>query len=106
LFALWFWPRRRFGGQLFILMIASYSVFRFLTEAVRADAERGVWGPLSTSQIVSLVVLPISAGLWWFMTKRHARGLLRPTNLPFTDDDSDAEPAPAPPAPVQEETPA
>lgn len=59
--------RRRFDGETFALLIAAYSVWRFGTELFRADADRGLWlsGALSTSQLVSLLVLPVTLALWW-----------------------------------------
>ena len=46
--------------------LVSYGVFRFLNEFLRGDTIRGFWGPLSTSQWVSLVVIlsGILSGLW------------------------------------------
>jgi len=40
--------------------VAAYSVFRFAIEFVRGDAERGIYGPLSTSQWIAVLVLTIS----------------------------------------------
>lgn len=59
--------RRRFPGETFALLIAAYTVWRFLTEGFRADSDRGIWlgGLLSTSQIISLVVLPVTLWIWW-----------------------------------------
>lgn len=61
-----FYQRRRFPGETFAGLIAAYAVWRFFTEMVRADADRGLWfkGLLSTSQIVSLVVLPVTLWIW------------------------------------------
>lgn len=70
---LWYYPRRRFAGDVFGGLIASYAVWRFVTEIFRADADRGVWmgGALSTSQIVSLVVLPATLFFWLREARRH-----------------------------------
>lgn len=59
--------KRRFPGETFALLIAAYSVWRFVTEMFRADADRGLWlsGALSTSQLVSLVVLPVTLFIWY-----------------------------------------
>ncbi len=80
---LWYYPRRRFAGELFGLLIASYSVWRFVTEMFRADGDRGVWlgGTLSTSQLVSLAVLPVTAFFWLRELKRsQARGAAATTS--------------------------
>lgn len=74
---LWYYPRRRFPGELFGGLVASYAVWRFLTEMVRADGDRGVWfgGSLSTSQLVSLVVLPVTVLLLWRAARRANAGV-------------------------------
>jgi len=48
-------------GALFCAAMAAYSVFRFAIEFVRGDAERGIYGPLSTSQWIAIIVLAASA---------------------------------------------
>ncbi len=40
-----------------LFYLAFYSVFRFVIEFLRGDTHRGVWGVLSTSQIIALLVL-------------------------------------------------
>lgn len=69
---LWYYPRRRFAGELFGGLVASYAVWRFVTEMFRADGDRGIWfgGALSTSQLVSLVVLPVTLFFWLREAKR------------------------------------
>jgi phosphatidylglycerol:prolipoprotein diacylglycerol transferase len=75
----WYYPRRRFAGELFGGLVASYAVWRFVTEMFRADGDRGVWfgglvfeGGVSTSQIVSLAVLPVTA-FFWLREARRAK---------------------------------
>jgi phosphatidylglycerol---prolipoprotein diacylglyceryl transferase len=83
----WWWPRRRFGGESFAALIASYAVWRFLSELFRADADRGVWlsGHLSTSQIVSLVVLPVTVFFWARATRMAKQGKLRDLRAPLDE---------------------
>jgi len=45
------------GRHVFLRATAAYSAFRFAIEFLRADAERGFYGPLATSQWIALVVL-------------------------------------------------
>lgn len=40
------------------IYLIGYAVIRFICEFFRDDPERGVWGILSTSQIISLVIIP------------------------------------------------
>lgn len=67
----WYWPRRKFGGDLFARLLVAYGTWRFLVEFFRGDGDRGVWlgGALSTSQLVSLTVVPITCAVWWWMNK-------------------------------------
>lgn len=59
--ALWSIPRAQLGEvEVFLRAVASYSIFRFFIEFVRADAERGFYGALSTSQWIAVVVLGLS----------------------------------------------
>lgn len=64
--ALAFYRRRRFGGELLCAYGVGYALFRFGTELVRADGDRGVWlgGLLSTSQLVALASLPVALFFW------------------------------------------
>ncbi len=75
--------RRRFGGEALCAFFATYSVYRFATELLRADADRGVWlgGALSTSQLVALATLPIALVTWRrALTLARAGRLRRPTD--------------------------
>lgn len=75
LFGLLFWALRskKFPGQVFLLYLMGYSVVRFFLEFYRGDPERGLYfgGAISTSQIVSLLLFPIAALIYW--RRRQAR---------------------------------
>ena len=60
---LWFfWPIRRFDGQVFALMLVLYSIGRFLLEVVRRD-ESGLLGTsLTISQWVSVAAIVVGFG--------------------------------------------
>lgn len=63
-------PFRRRDGELFALMISIYPVSRFLIEILRTD-ESPIFGTgLSISQNVSLVILLVAAGLWFYVLRR------------------------------------
>jgi phosphatidylglycerol---prolipoprotein diacylglyceryl transferase len=59
-------------GRLFWLFALFYSAGRFLLEFLRGDADRGFWGPLSTSQWLCLVLL---AGLFAWYRVRASHGI-------------------------------
>jgi phosphatidylglycerol:prolipoprotein diacylglycerol transferase len=62
-FLLWYYPRRKFSGQIFIYYLLGYSEYRFIVEFFR---ENWVFlGPFSISQAYSLVLLAIGMGLYF-----------------------------------------
>jgi len=70
LFLFWMTPRRRFSGQVFWWYAVIYASYRFLVEFLRADL-RGMIGPLSSSQVLCLLVL-LASPVWYLWLKRRA----------------------------------
>ena len=65
------WGRAR-AGRVFLVGAAIYALGRLGVEELRGDVGRGFFGPLSSGQVFSLLVLlAIVAGLVW--TRRRAR---------------------------------
>lgn len=63
------WSRTaRHAGSTLALYLAGYAMLRFGLEFLRGDEDRGVFfgGALSTSQIISLLIVPVAAGVWWW----------------------------------------
>jgi phosphatidylglycerol:prolipoprotein diacylglycerol transferase len=52
--------RRTFPGATALLYAAAYAALRFVVELFRGDAGRGFVGPLSTAQVMSLVIGPVA----------------------------------------------
>ncbi len=70
LFLLAYDPFSRRDGEVIALLLTLYPVNRFLLEWIRTD-EGGVFGTgLSTGQVVSLIALAASAGLWFYVLRR------------------------------------
>jgi phosphatidylglycerol:prolipoprotein diacylglycerol transferase len=65
LILLWKYRRKRYDGQIFVLYLALYAIFRFAIEFLRGDEDRGfVFGHLlSTSQFIALLMLALAAVL-------------------------------------------
>lgn len=63
-FLLWYYPRRKFDGQIFILYMLGYSVYRFTIEFFRENTI--FYDSLSVSQIYSLVLLIVGMGLYFW----------------------------------------
>jgi phosphatidylglycerol:prolipoprotein diacylglycerol transferase len=83
------WKRRRFGGEAFAALIVGYAAWRFTTEFVRADADRGVWfgDTLSTSQLVALATIPVTIALWIRALRLARAGKMRKPTDPLPDED-------------------
>ena len=61
---LWILSRRRYQGQVFVMLMGSYALFRFLVEFLRAD-HQGSWvGIFSFAQMVSLFLGLALIGVW------------------------------------------
>jgi phosphatidylglycerol:prolipoprotein diacylglycerol transferase len=52
-------------GSLFWAWMLGYAVLRLATETLRGDADRGFYGPFSTSTWISLGCLALGAVGWW-----------------------------------------
>ncbi|MEO8496649.1 MAG: prolipoprotein diacylglyceryl transferase family protein, partial [Planctomycetota bacterium] len=62
---LWFaYPFRRRHGDILLLLLALYSITRFLLEAIRVDEAGQLGTALSISQLVSIGVLALCVGTW------------------------------------------
>lgn len=75
--AVWLWRRRRFPGEVLLAVAVLYGLFRFGLEWVRDDPQRGFAFGLSTSQLLSLAVVPWAAWLY----RRGARGAGAPARF-------------------------
>ncbi len=73
--ALLFWfYRKSFDGQVFCLYLIFYSVARFFLEFFRGDVDRGfVFGWLSTSQFISVILFPVAIGLYFYLRGRNPK---------------------------------
>jgi len=68
LFLLWFFPRRKFTGQVFILYLLIYPVYRFTVEFFRVNTI--MYGPLSIAQLYSLIIFTIAVILYLWQRRR------------------------------------
>jgi phosphatidylglycerol:prolipoprotein diacylglycerol transferase len=62
----------RADRQITGLYIACYGVIRFILEFFRGDGERGILWIFSTSQWISLALIPL--GLYWLLKATKKRG--------------------------------
>ncbi len=60
-----------FAGRTFWLYMGLYAISRFIIEFYRGDLQRGtVFGDLSTSQFVSLILVPVSIAMLLILRRR------------------------------------
>jgi phosphatidylglycerol:prolipoprotein diacylglycerol transferase len=70
----WLLRRRRYPGQVALVVLLLYSVTRFLIEQFRGDEIRGVWeslGGISTSQLISILLFAACAALLFRWRRRR-----------------------------------
>lgn len=70
--AMLLWRRRTFRGQVILGVTMLYGVWRFFIEYVRDDPERGFYFGFSTSQIISMLLVPFAAFMYLELRKRGA----------------------------------
>jgi prolipoprotein diacylglyceryltransferase len=63
----------RRDGEVFALALTLHPLSRILLEAIRVDEPPAFGTPLSISQLVSVVLLVLAAGLWWFIARQPPR---------------------------------
>lgn len=68
----WFYPRRKFDGQIVLLLFMLYAAIRFMIEFLRGDVERGVYygGAISTAQITGIVVIAVGGVVYAVLRRR------------------------------------
>ncbi|HOQ09195.1 MAG TPA: prolipoprotein diacylglyceryl transferase [Syntrophomonadaceae bacterium] len=71
LFLIWFYPRRRFHGQVFLFYLIGYSIYRFIVEFFRETVI--FYGFLSMGQVYTLGLLVIAILLYFWQRSRSAR---------------------------------
>ncbi|MGH9341930.1 MAG: prolipoprotein diacylglyceryl transferase [Acidobacteriota bacterium] len=69
---LWTYGRRQFPGQIFALYLGLYGLARFGLEFFRGDIDRGFvfGGVLSTSQFISLLIVPLAIAAYLYVRSR------------------------------------
>ncbi len=64
------WSRRQFRGQVILVAAMAYGLWRFSIEFLRDDPERGAMFGFSTSQLISLGVVPVCLVGYIMLRKR------------------------------------
>jgi phosphatidylglycerol:prolipoprotein diacylglycerol transferase len=81
---LWWFRRKSYDGQVFVMYLVLYAVARFFLEFLRGDADRGFLFDhlFSTSQFIALLALATAAGLTVYFHRRRGEMELSPRDLP------------------------
>ncbi len=74
-FLIWFYPRRRFAGQVFIYYLIGYSVYRFIIEFFRESLI--MYGPITLGQVYTLILLVIGIILYFWRKSDSQKYLWR-----------------------------
>ena len=70
----------RLRGRLVAVYGIAYGVIRFIDEFWRGDVYRGIWGPFSTSQWISIAVVAASVALIIYLRKHKPQQPSNPAN--------------------------
>jgi phosphatidylglycerol---prolipoprotein diacylglyceryl transferase len=64
---LWWYGKKKYDGQIFVIYLTLYGVARFFIEFLRGDEDRGfVFNHLlSTSQFIAIIALVVAAAMAW-----------------------------------------
>ena len=94
-FAFWLLTHRSFRGQVLVTVGALYGLWRFFIEYLRDDPERGFAFGFSTSQLISLALIPVCIIAYVQLKKRaeeHGDIELPPWALEEATAEAAAEP--------------
>jgi phosphatidylglycerol:prolipoprotein diacylglycerol transferase len=58
---------RKFSGEMFIAFFMGYAPLRYFVETLRADEQRGMIGPLTTSQFIGVATFTLGAALFAYL---------------------------------------
>jgi phosphatidylglycerol:prolipoprotein diacylglycerol transferase len=88
---LFVWSRRKFHGQVILTLAMAYGLWRFLIEYVRDDPGRGEAFGFSTSQLISLAILPLAGFAYYQQNEAWKKKPYRPVRLGDPEPEAPAE---------------
>lgn len=89
------WRRRRFRGQVVLVLTGLYGLWRFFIEYLRDDPERGFYFGFSTSQLISLALVPFAALVYVMLRKQQGDAPLVPSGSGELALEGPTEPGPS-----------
>ncbi len=103
MFAAWLLTHRKFRGQVLVTVAGLYGLWRFFIEYLRDDPERGFAFGFSTSQLISLAIIPVCIIAYIHLKKRAEENgdiqlppwalaeAAEPASAPMPEDDRPAK---------------
>jgi phosphatidylglycerol:prolipoprotein diacylglycerol transferase len=64
---------RKFSGEMFVAFFMGYAPLRYFVETLRADEQRGMIGPFSTSQFIGVVTFLAGAALLVYLYQQYKK---------------------------------
>jgi phosphatidylglycerol:prolipoprotein diacylglycerol transferase len=64
---------RKFSGEMFVAFTMGYAILRYIVETLRADEQRGMIGPVSTSQFIGICTFLAGAVLLLWLWTRYRK---------------------------------
>jgi phosphatidylglycerol:prolipoprotein diacylglycerol transferase len=61
---------RKFSGEMFVAFFMGYAPLRYIVETLRADEQRGMIGPLTTSQFIGVATFVAGAAFLVYLIRR------------------------------------
>lgn len=107
-FLMWFRERKQYRGQIFVLGLGMYAVWRFINEWFRGDAARGVYledvipHGISTSQIIAIVMVAAAIALHFYLRDRTPPVFVEEPGDETREETEDLAPASVPDSAVPE----
>ena len=63
----------KFSGEMFVAFFMGYAPLRYIVETLRADEQRGMIGPLTTSQFIGVVTFFAGAALLVYLYQQYRK---------------------------------
>jgi phosphatidylglycerol:prolipoprotein diacylglycerol transferase len=71
--SLFIWSKRKFRGQVVLAVAVGYGLWRFFIEYMRDDPGRGEAVGFTTSQLISLAIIPVCSLLYYILWRESAQ---------------------------------
>lgn len=70
-FLIWYFPRRKFSGQVFLFYLMGYALYRFVIEFFRFNLV--MYGPFSMGQVYTAILFAVALILYFWQKSRYKK---------------------------------